>query len=157
MVAFNENETALRRRIADLEAKVAALQHEEERTTIALAQSSIGIFDWQLDVRHIYVSPILQDMLGYGGEGMPDNVQSWLSHLHPEHRFQAEKDVREALVYGKESFGGLYKINRKDGATRLFLFRAVIMRRSRADGGDASRVLGSAVDMTDLLAPKGLA
>jgi PAS domain-containing protein len=98
MVSFNTNETALRQRIADLEAKVAALQHEEERTTIALAQSSIAIFDWQLGVRRIYVSPILQDMLGNGDEGIPDNIQSWLSHVHPEHRYRAEKEVREALV-----------------------------------------------------------
>jgi DNA-binding beta-propeller fold protein YncE len=79
MVSFNGNEGALRRQIAELEAKVAALQNEEERTAIALANSRVGIFDWQLDVRRIYVSPILQDMLGYGAEGMPDNFESWLS------------------------------------------------------------------------------
>jgi PAS domain S-box-containing protein len=150
MVSFKGNEGALRQRIADLEAKVAALQNEEERTAIALSNSRVGIFDWQLDVRRIYVSPILQDMLGYGAEGMPDNIESWLSLVHSDDQFQADKEVREALVYGKKSFQGLYKMNRKDGATRQFLFRAVIMRRSRADGGDASRVLGSAVDITDL-------
>ena len=148
MVSFNGDEAGFRRRIAELEAKLAALQQEQERATIALAQSGVGVFDWQLDAHQIYLSPILHAMLGYAHEPMPGNIESWLSHLHAEHLFRAEKEVREALVYGAESFEGLYKINRKDGATRLFLFRAVIMRRSRADGGDPSRVLGTAVDVT---------
>ena len=150
MVSFNPHETALRQRIAHLEAQVTTLQQEEQRTTIALAHSNVGVFDWQLDIRQIYLSPILQAMLGYVGEPMPDHIESWLWHLHPEHRYRAEKNVREALVYGEHSFEGLYKINRRDGNTRLFLFRAVVMRRDRVDGGDALRVLGTAVDVTDV-------
>ena len=150
MVSFNPHETALRQRIAHLEAQVTTLQQEEQRTTIALAHSNVGVFDWQLDIRQIYLSPILQAMLGYANEPMPDHIDSWLSHLHAENRYRAEKDVRDALVYGKKSFEGVYIMNRKDGATRLFLFRAVIMRRERVDGGDPIRVLGTAVDVTDV-------
>jgi len=86
MVSFNWNQPELLERIAKLEEKVAALQRHEERTSIALAQSNVGLFDWHLGNRSIYVSPILQDMLGYEGESMPGHLDAWADHLHADDR-----------------------------------------------------------------------
>ena len=148
MVSFNWHQSELLERIAKLEEKVAALQRHEERTTIALAQSNVGIFDWNLENRTIYVSPILQDVLGYGGESMPGHLDLWVDHLHADDRFNAQRDVREALVYGKESFRAVYRIRRRDGQLRRFLFQATIFRKERGEDGDAVRALGTAIDVT---------
>jgi len=150
MVSFNWHQSELIERITKLEEKVAALQRQEERTTIALAQSNVGIFDWHLGKRSIYISPILQDMLGYEGESMPGHLDAWVDHLHADDRQRARQEVREALVYGQESFRGAYRICRRDGTLRRFLFQATIFRKDRVDGGDAVRALGTAVDVTEV-------
>jgi PAS domain-containing protein len=106
---------------------------------------SVGIFDWHLGKRSIYLSPTLQDMLGYGGEDMPGHLDAWVDHLHADDRFNAQRDVREALVYGKESFRAVYRIRRRDGQLRRFLFQATIFRKERVKGGDAVRAKGVTV------------
>jgi PAS domain-containing protein len=53
-------------------------------------------------------------------------------------------------MYGRTAFRGTYRVLRKDGAQRDFLFRAVIMRRPRGEGGEAFRMLGTAADVTSL-------
>lgn len=155
MVSFNWHQSELLERIAKLEEKVAALQRHEERTTIALAQSNVGIFDWHLGNRSIYVSPILQDMLGYEGQDMPGHLDAWADHLHADDWFNAQRDVREALVYGIESFRAVYRIRRRDGQLRRFLFQATIFRKKRVEGGDAVRALGTAVDVTEMKGATG--
>lgn len=154
MVAFNDDGTQeLRRRIAELEEKVNALLEAEDRCTIALANSDVGIFDWNLANQQVYVSPILQDMLGYGPEGLPGDPLSWIEHVQPEDRYRVQAELREALMYGREAFQGAYKVSHTDGEPRLLLFRAIIMRRSRLDGGDAHRILGTAIDVTHFKSP----
>lgn len=150
MVSFNWHQSELLERIAKLEEKVAALQRHEERTTIALAQSNVGIFDWHRGNRSIYVSPVLQDMLGYEGESMPDHLDAWVEHLHADDRQRAILEPRAALASGKESFRGAYRIRRRDGKLRRFLFQATIFRKERVEGGDAVRALGTAIDVTEM-------
>lgn len=153
MVSFNEHEHKLRMRIAHLETQVAALQKVEERSTIALAQSSIGLFDWDLANRTIYLSPVLQDMLGYAGLRMPADIERWRWHLHCEDLSRAEKQVREALKHGREEFQAAYRIRRLDDSLRVFLFRAVLLRRHRDEDGDAVRAVGAAIDLTEAFFP----
>lgn len=150
MVSFNGGEGRLRQRIVELEAQVTVLQAAEERCTIALAQSSVGIFDWDLAHRRIYVSPILQDMLGYAETGLPLQLDDWLKVVAPQDRYRAQDEMRKALAYGADRFEAVYQMLCVGGATRLLLFRAVIMRKSRVDGGEATRVLGTAIDVTGL-------
>jgi PAS domain-containing protein len=71
MVNFAGERSELFARIRELEAQVAGFQGELERMTIALAESAVGVFDWNLDAKTIYVSPIIQRMLGHDGDGLP--------------------------------------------------------------------------------------
>jgi PAS domain S-box-containing protein len=150
MVSFNWHKSELLDRIEKLEEKIVALQRQEERTTIALAQSNVDIFAWHLEKRSIYVSPILQDMLGYQGQSMPEHLDAWVNHLHADDRFNAQRDVQEALAYGKEAFRAVYRIRRRDGELRRFLFQATIFCKERVEGGEAVRALGTAIDVTEV-------
>ena len=55
------------------------------------------------------------------------------------------------LVYGEDSFRAVYRIRRRDGQLRRFLFQATIFRKERVEGGDAVRALGTAIDVTEVL------
>jgi PAS domain-containing protein len=81
---------------------------------------------------------------------MPGHLDAWADHLHADDRFNAQRDVREALVYGKDSFRAVYCIRRRDGQLRRFLFQATIFRKERVEGGDAVRALGTAIDVTEV-------
>lgn len=58
----------------------------------------MGIFDWNLENRSIYVSPILQDMLGYEGESMPGHLDAWADHVHADDRFNAQRSARPSSM-----------------------------------------------------------
>ena len=81
---------------------------------------------------------------------MPDHLDAWVDHLHADDRFNAQRDVREALIHAKESFRAVYRIRRRDGQLRRFLFQATIFRKERIEGGDAVRALGTAIDVTEV-------
>lgn len=149
MVALPDD-GGLRKRVAELKRKLAALEAEETRTTLALSKSAVGVFDWNLDKKTVFVSPILQDMLGAHGEGLHPDPILWINYLHPEDRFPAESAMREALMYGRDFFHCVCRVIRKDGKERKFIFRAVIMRHAPVEG-DAYRVLGTAIDVTHVL------
>ena len=91
MVSFNGQEGVLREQIARLEAQVQALQANEERTSVALAQSSVGVFDWDLEHRRVYLFPVLQSLLGYEQVELPNDLTQWLNHLDDSDRFRAEQ------------------------------------------------------------------
>ncbi len=60
MVRFADDRSELFARIRELEAQVAGLKSELERTTIALTESAVGVFDWNLATKTIFVSPIIR-------------------------------------------------------------------------------------------------
>jgi len=151
MVAFNYDISTLLSRIAELEETLAALRADIEPTAIALVKSEVGVFDCNLDKKTVYVSPLLQEMLRHKGESMPLDPLTWIQYVAPDDRYRVQAELREALMYGPEEFQGIFRMNRKDGNQRLFLFRGVIMRLSRVDGGDAFRVVGTAIDVTTIL------
>lgn len=150
MVSFNGQEGVLREQIARLEAQVQALQANEERTSVALAQSSVGVFDWDLEHRRVYLSPVLQSLLGYEQVELPNDLTQWLDHLDDSDRFRAEKELRDALMYGQVQYEGLYCMRRRDGTPCRLLFRGVIFRKPRVEGGEPTRILGTAIDVTGI-------
>ena len=91
----------------------------------------------------------MQDLLGYVGQDMPGRLDAWADHLHADDRFNAQRDVREVQVYGRDSFRAVYRIRRRDGQLRRFLFQATNFRKERVEGGDAVRALGTAIDVTE--------
>ncbi len=151
MVSFNWSQPELVERVVNLEEKVAVLQRHEERTTIALAQSSVGIFDWHIGKRSIYVSPTLQELLGYEGESMPDHLDAWLEHVHIDDRSRAQQEVSETLIAGKDLFRSAYRILRCNGTLRKFIFQATIFHQGKSERVRAARVLGTAIDVTDVV------
>ena len=80
---------------------------------------------------------------------MPGRLDAWADHLHADDRFNAQRDVREVQVYGRDSFRAVYRIRRRDGQLRRFLFQATNFRKERVEGGDAVRALGTAIDVTE--------
>jgi PAS domain-containing protein len=93
-------------------------------------------------------------MLGYHGDSMPENFDAWLNHLHADDRYRAQQDLREALLYGKESFHAMYTVLRRDHTERRFCFQAILIRRDRAERAEVVRAIGTAIDVTDVADPR---
>jgi PAS domain S-box-containing protein len=149
MVDFN-SDPELRERVRALEHAIAADRRDTERLTTALAQAGVGHFEWDLEHQTIYVSPLLQTMLGHGPqESMPSDLSEWLRYVRENDRYRVQKEIRDALAYGHTQFEQAYAIRRRDGSERRFLFRATITRTPRVEGAEATRVLGIAIDLPE--------
>ena len=69
---------------AELEQTIAELEALDDWNTLVLAEAEIGVFDWPLHSHELYLSPIFKRMLGYNAHELPDSLQTWLSHIHPD-------------------------------------------------------------------------
>ena len=66
------------------------LQHAEElqtrdnRIRFAFNETSDGLWEWEINTGHVFFSPQLKKMLGYGPDEMYPNVETWSKNIHPE-------------------------------------------------------------------------
>ena len=57
---------------------------------LAFAGAQEGVWDWNLETGAVVYSPRWKQMLGYGDDEIPANVNAWEKLLHPDDRTRAE-------------------------------------------------------------------
>lgn len=68
---------------------------DERRLSLAVQGSRAGIWDWDLDNRQAFYSPIYRHLLGYGeSDPFDGNIETFEKRLHPEERDR----IREILA-----------------------------------------------------------
>jgi diguanylate cyclase (GGDEF)-like protein/PAS domain S-box-containing protein len=96
----------------------------------------------RLDGRRMYVSPSVQDVLGWSVEEMlrPD----WKQHVHPDD-FSTFEGIRERLRAGATHAGGIYRYRHKDGWWTWIEARAHAVQES---DGTVTEFIGNLRDVT---------
>lgn len=130
---------------AELVQTIADLEALDDWNSQVLAETEIGIFDWPLRSRELYLSPIFKRMLGYLEHELPDSLQAWLSHIHDEDFDRVTSSLEEAIRSGARKFQTVHRAKHRNGTTPLFLFKAAIVRNYR---GTPTRLLGAVIDLT---------
>ncbi|HVH12268.1 MAG TPA: PAS domain S-box protein, partial [Longimicrobium sp.] len=63
----------------------AVLRESEERLALAIEGALEGIWDWDLEREHIYLSPRWKGILGYGpDDAVGEHPDEWLTRVHPD-------------------------------------------------------------------------
>ncbi len=126
------------------------LRAAEHRYRLLAEQIPAVTYVWQTDgsqdvERRDYMSPRVEEMLGFTAEEWCRTPDFWMSRLHPDDRTAVLAATMRSETTG-EPFSMEYRYLRKDGRIVWVLDEAVLI--SRDDGGRPHLFQGVAIDIT---------
>jgi len=126
----------------------AALRKSEERYQVAIAGTGEGIWDRDLVTDELFLAPRFKQLLGYKDHELPNSIETWNSHIHPQDRDQVHRAL-ESHVTGKWPYDVQYRLRTKEDRWRWFRDRGQAIWDAE---GRPIRMAGSIQDVTDLRA-----
>ncbi|WP_166482475.1 PAS domain S-box protein [Scytonema sp. UIC 10036] len=129
-----------------IEQRTSALRESEERWQLALRGSNDGIWDWNLKTNQVFFSTQWKDMRGFTEDEIGDNLEEWLSRIHPSHRDRVIKSIKEHFAGKTPFFQEEYQVEQKDGSYMWVLDRGQALWDEE---GNAIRMAGSETDITE--------
>ncbi|MEG4326772.1 PAS domain S-box protein [Microcoleus sp. herbarium5] len=136
-------EIALQQLNAELELRV---QQRTQWYEMAVSAGKVGVWDWNLETDEIYIAPSLKALLGYQDAEIPNRMENWASHVHPDDRVAVAEAVNAYLEGLTEIYQIEHRMLRKDGSTCWILARGSAIRSA---SGKAFRLTGTDTDITD--------
>ncbi len=74
-----------------------ALHRSEERYQLAMDAASDGLWDWDIQQKHVYFSSRYLSMLGYKPKELKENINTWISLIHPEDKKITSNNMQRML------------------------------------------------------------
>ena len=131
------------RDISALKLAEEALRKSEERLSLALSASRMGVWEWEVESNAIYWSP--ECFAIFALESFTGTLESFTNSIHPEDVTSVMDAAEKTLAEGTD-FMVEFRILRPDGEVRWLSDHG----RPRYDsGGKALRLAGTVQDITD--------
>ncbi len=131
------------RKQIELDLKSAKTQLE-----LVLQASSEGFWDWNLITGNIYFSPQWKAMLGYEDHELENTFEMWQTLIFEDDLAIALQLVEDYNSGKINQFIATQKYHHKNSSTVYILSRAI---NQKDDHGNATRMIGSHLDMTQLV------
>jgi diguanylate cyclase (GGDEF)-like protein/PAS domain S-box-containing protein len=109
------------------------------------------IADWTADAPFRYISPQIEDLLGFPASAWIDDPALWMRQLHPDDRDRVLAEERRTYAE-EEVYEGEYRMVAADGSIRWIWERDAIVRDA---AGTPSATQGVLVDITELKTAEG--
>ena len=106
----------------------------------------VGVWDWDLKSKRMYIDPNLKAMLGYDDHEIQNHLDHWIQCVHPEDRNAVIAAANAHLEGITKQYEVTHRMLHKDGTTRWFLARGTAVRDEE---GNPYRMLGTDLDITD--------
>jgi PAS domain S-box-containing protein len=123
-----------------------ALRLSRERYTLAVNGGKVGVWDWDIESGHIYLDPLLKALLGFEESEIPNTIEAWASHVHPDDRERVMMGARDHLDGKTPHYEIEHRMVHKQGSIRWFLARGTALRNPH---GKPYRMLGMDSDITE--------
>lgn len=94
---------------------ITEIESVRERLDYALRGSSDGLWDWNLDTNEIYFSPRWKEMLGYGDDEVPNELEEWSKRVHPDDLAQALEDIKNSIENAELPYSNIHRLRHKEG------------------------------------------
>jgi len=124
----------------------ADLRASEERLRLALETTADGIWDWDLTLNRVHVSPRLAEMTGWESDEIPDK-RAALGILHADERERLLDQLAAARRGHEHHIDTEHKFRAKSGEWRWVRHRIKVVARDPE--GSARRMLGAVSDITE--------
>jgi PAS domain S-box-containing protein len=123
-----------------------ALHLSQERYTLAVNAGKVGVWDWDIASGHMYLDPLLKALLGFGKAEIPDKIEAWVSHVHPDDRERVMVSARDHLDGKTPHYEIEHRMVHKQGGIRWVLTRGTALRDPQ---GKPIRLVGTQSDITE--------
>lgn len=123
------------------------LQVSEARWNAALEGSEFGVWEWDIENKTLFFSSKLKELYGYERNELEPTTEFWLNTCHPEDRELSRKAMEDHLAGITPQFKVDRRVIHKNGSYRWFQSRGMVIKRGPA--GEALRVIGSVIDITE--------
>ena len=122
------------------------LQRSQERYAMAAEGSRIGLWDWDVPNRQLFLSSRLKEMLGFSDQDLDSSVDAWLERMHVDDRELFAELLRSRNSKEQGRFESEIRMRHRDDSFRWMLCSGVV----QPDGeGRARRLAGSLADVTE--------
>lgn len=121
-----------------------AMRILNERLELALSASGLGLWDWDLRTQHVWRCRRWHELLGHEA-GLPGDVETWRSRIHPEDLDQVVRNLEAHLRGEIPAIEHEYRMRHEDGRYRWIASKACVVDW---DDGKPVRILGVHADIT---------
>lgn len=121
-----------------------AMRILNERLELALTASGLGLWDWDLRTQHVWRCRRWHELLGHEA-GLPGDVETWRSRIHPEDLDQVVRNLEAHLRGETAAIEHEYRMRHEDGRYRWIASKACVVDW---DDGKPVRILGVHADIT---------
>ena len=121
-----------------------ALHESQERYALATSAGRVGVWDWDVETKTIYVDPGLRALLGYPQDAR-EPLDDWLRLVHPEDRATIVARMRDHIAGHIPFYEVEHRMLHRDGSVFWVLVRGTVATQS----GPPTRVVGTITDTTD--------
>ena len=118
---------------------------QERYELIARATNDV-IWDWDLRTDRLEWNEAISVTFGHDLQSIPQHVDWWYEHVHPEDRERVVGGIHAAIEAGASSWTDEYRFARADGTYATVLDRGYI---ARDRDGRPVRMIGAMLDLTE--------
>jgi len=124
------------------------LKSVKEQLELVIEASSEGFWDWDLITGEMYCSPQWKEMLGYSADEEMNFFDVWASAVFEQDRITPSQLAENCKNGDFEQFSLPYRFRHKNGSISHILSRTLHLKD---DQGNVTRIIGSHLDMTQLV------
>ncbi len=114
------------------------------RSALALDAAQEGVFDLDVLTEHVFVSPVVEAMMGLPIGAMTGPHDGWYARLHPDDKDVYRTAFESYVARGNANFRLEFRIRHEDGSHRWVHLKASALP---GDEGRANRVIGLLSDI----------
>lgn len=122
-----------------------ALKESQDRFELAVRGSGDALWEYNARTGENWFSPRLEEMLGYAPNELPNTLDTWKAHVHPDD-MESTFTTFKAHLKKDIPYDIGYRMHTKQGEWRWFQARA---KSLRYEDGKAYRTSGSVTDITE--------
>jgi PAS domain S-box-containing protein len=123
-------------------------QETAERLQRVIQAGNVGLWEWDLQTDQVQYSVQWKRQIGYADHEIGDDFEEWRKRVHPDDLPGVMQNIKTFLDNPWPDFQLRFRFRHRDGSYRWILAQASVIRDQQ---GNPAYMLGSHVDMTDLL------
>lgn len=129
-----------------IEEPYGQLEQTQNKLSLSLRASKIGLWDWNLITNEVYFSPEWKAQLGYLPDELPNQFTTWKSLLHPDDCEPTIKFLQDYLSSSSPQYKNEFRLRHRDGSYRWIMARGEKQLDAK---GKVAHLIGSHIDITE--------
>ncbi|MGW8368926.1 MAG: PAS domain-containing protein [Gammaproteobacteria bacterium] len=117
-----------------------------ERYALATAAAKVGVWEWDLQSGDFYLDPNIKAFLGFQDHEIPNDIEAWNAHLHPDDREKVMRATQAAIEGRASEFACEHRMLHRDGSVRWMMVRGQVISDRQAR---PYRFVGTNTDITE--------